>query len=61
MEGQKEPLSDTDTTNSTDLELAALDNLRCSQPSSQPSASISTAQPLRLQTYSSKQGRLQVT
>ena len=37
------------------------DNLRCSQPSSQPSASTSTAQPLRLQTYSSKQRRLQVT
>ena len=70
MEGQEEPLSDTDTTSSTDLELAALDNLRCSQPSSQPSASqpssqpsasTSTAQPLRLQTYSSKQRRLQVT
>ena len=27
MEGQEEPLSDTDTTSSTDLELAALDNL----------------------------------
>ena len=27
MEGQKEPLSDTDTTSSTDLELVALDNL----------------------------------
>ena len=65
MEGQEEPLSDTDTTSSTDLELAALDNLRCYQPSSQPfsqpSASTSTAQPSRLQTYSSKQRRLQVT
>ena len=61
MEGQGEPLSDTDTTSSTDLELAALDNLRCSQPSSQPSPSTSTAQPSRLQTYSSKQRRLQVT
>ena len=56
MEGQEEPLSDTDTTTSTDLELVALGNLRYSQPSSQP-----TAQPSRLQTYSSKQGRLQVT
>ena len=60
MEGQEEPLSDTDTTSSTDLELAALDNLRCSQPSasqpsSQPSASTLTAQPSKLQTYSSKQ------
>ena len=27
MEGQEEPLSDTDTISSTDLELAALDNL----------------------------------
>ena len=27
MEGQGEPLSDTDTTSSTDLELVALDNL----------------------------------
>ena len=70
MEGQEEPLSDTDSTSSTDLELAALDNLQCSQPSSQPSASqpssqtsasTSTAQPSRLQTYSSKQRRLQVT
>ena len=70
MEGQEEPLSDTDTTSSTDLELVALDNLRCfhpssqpyaSQPSSQTSASTSTAPPLRLQTYSSKQRRLQVT
>ena len=70
MEGQEEPLSDTDITSSTDLELAALDNLRCSQPSSQPSASqpssqpsasTSTAQPSRLQTYSSKQRRLKVT
>ena len=60
MEGQEEPLSDTDATSSTDLELVALDNLQCSQPPSQPSASTSTAQPLRLQTYSSKQ-RLQVT
>ena len=46
MEGQEEPLSDADT--STDLELVALDNLQCSQPS----ASTSTAP---LQTYSSKQ------
>ena len=68
MEGQEEPLSNTDTTSSTDLELVALDNLRCSQPSSQPSASqpspqpsASTAPPSRLQTYSSKQRRLQVT
>ena len=70
MEGQEEPLSDTDTTSSRDLELVALDNLRCSQPSSQPSASqpssqpsasTSTAPPSRLQTYSSKQRRLQVT
>ena len=61
MEGQEEPLSDTDATSSTDLELVALDNLRCSQPSSQPSASTSTAQPSRLQTYFSKQRRLQVT
>ena len=43
MEGQQEPLSDTDT--STDLELVALDNLQCSQLSSQPSASTSTAPP----------------
>ena len=57
MENQQEPLLDKDTTNSTDLELVALDNL----PSSQPSASTSTAQPSRLQTYSSKQRRLQVT
>ena len=48
MEGQEEDLSE-------DLELVTLDNLRCSQPSS------STAQPSRLQTYSSKQIRLQVT
>ena len=61
MEGQEEPLSDTDATSSTDLELVALDNLQCSQPSSQPSASTSTAQSSRLQTYSSKQRRLQVT
>ena len=70
MEGQEEPLSDTDTTSSTHLELVALDNLWCSkpssqpfasQPSSQPSASTSTAPPSRLQTYSSKQRRLQVT
>ena len=61
MEGQEEPLSDTDATSSTDLELVALDNLWCSQPSFQPSASASTAQPSRLQTYSSKQRRLQVT
>ena len=70
MEGQEEPLSDTDTTSSTDLELVALDNLQCFQPSSQPSvsqpssqssASTSTAPPLRLQIYSSKQKRLQVT
>ena len=51
MEGQEEHLSE-------DLELVALDNLRCPQPSSQPSSS--TAQPSRLQTYSSKQRRLQV-
>ena len=57
MENQQEPLSDTDTTSSTDLELVALDNLRCSQPS----ASTSTAPPSRLQIYSSKQRRLQVT
>ena len=61
MENQQEPLSDTDTTSSTDLELVASDNLRCSQPASQPSASTSTAPPSRLQTYSSKQRRLQVT
>ena len=70
MEGQEETLSDTDITSSTDLELAALDNLQssqpssqpsASQPSSQPSASTSTAPPSRLQTYSSKQRRLQVT
>ena len=70
MEGQEEPLSDTDTTSSIDLELVALDNLQCSQPSfrpsasqpsSQPSASTSTAPPSSLQTYSSKQRRLQVT
>ena len=58
MEGQEEHLSE-DATSSTDLELVALDNLRCSQPSSQPSSS--TAQPSRLQTYSLKQRRLQVT
>ena len=52
MEVQEEHLSE-------DLELVALDNLRCSQPSSQPSSS--TAQHSRLQTYSSKQRRLQVT
>ena len=59
--GQQEPSSDTDT--STDLQLVALDNLRCSQPSSQPSASTSTAPPstVRLKTYSSKQRRLQIT
>ena len=61
MENQQEPLSDMDTISSTDLELVALDHLRCSQPSSQPSASTSTALPSRLQTYSSKQRRLQVT
>ena len=61
MDNQQEPLSDADTTSSTDLELFALDNLQCSQPSSQPSASTSTAPPSRLQTYSSKQRRLQVT
>ena len=61
MDIQQEPLSDTDTTSSTDLGLFALHNLRCSQPSSQPSASASTAPPARLQTYSSKQRRLQVT
>ena len=54
MDGQEEPLSDTDT--STDLELVALDNLQHSQPS----ASTSTAPP-SLQTYSSKQRRLQIT
>ena len=54
-------LSDTDATISTDLELVDLDNLWCSEQSSQPSASTSTAQPSRLQTYSSKQRRLQVT
>ena len=43
MEGQEELLSDTTT--STDLELVALDNLRCSQPSSQPSASQPSSQP----------------
>ena len=48
MDGQEEPLSDTDT--STDLELVALDNLQW-QPST------STAPP-SLQTYSSKQRRL---
>ena len=53
MEGQEEHLSE-DATSSTDLELVSLDNLRCSQPSS------STVQPSRLQTYSSKQRRLQV-
>ena len=58
MEGQEEHLSE-DATSSTDLELAPLDNLRCSQPSSQPSSL--TAQPSRLQTYTSKQRRLQVT
>ena len=59
MKSQEEPLSDTDTSTSTDLELVALDNLRCSQPS----ASTSTAPPStsRLQTYSSKQRRLQIT
>ena len=54
MEGQEEPLSDTDATSSTDLELVALDNLQCSQPSSQPSASTSTAQPSRLQAVNQK-------
>ena len=58
---RQEPLSDTDTTSSTDQELFASDNLRCSQPSSQPSACTSTAPPSRLQTYSSEQRRLQVT
>ena len=53
MESQEEHLSE-DATSSTDLELVTLDNLRCSQPSSL------TAQPSRLQTYSSKQRRLQV-
>ena len=59
MKSQEEPLSDTDTSTSTDLELVALDNLRCSQPS----ASTSTAPPStsQLQTYSSKQRRLQIT
>ena len=72
MEGQEEPLSDTDTPSSTDLELVSLDNLRCFQPSSQPSASQPSSQtsaststappsPSRLLTYSSKQKRLQVT
>ena len=59
MKSQEEPLSDTDTSTSTDLELVALDKLGCSQPS----ASTSTAPPStsRLQTYSSKQRRLQIT
>ena len=61
MDIQQEPLSDTDTTSSTDLELFALDNLWCSQPSSQPSASTSTAPASRLQIYPLKQRRLQVT
>ena len=61
MEGQEEPLSDTDTTTSTDLELVALDNLQCSQPSASQPSSQPTAQPSRLQTYSSKKRRLQVT
>ena len=39
MEGQEEDLSE-------DVELVTLDNLRCSQPSSQPSSL--TAQPSRL-------------
>ena len=57
MKSDEEPLSDADT--STDLELIALDNLQCSQPS----ASTSTAPPstARLQIYSSKQRRLQIT
>ena len=54
MDGQEESLSDTDT--STNLELVALDNLQCSQPS----ASTSTAPP-PVQTYCSKQRRLQIT
>ena len=54
MEGQEEPLSDTDTTSSTDLELVALDNLRYSQPSSQPSASTSTAPPSKIANLSFK-------
>ena len=41
MKSQEEPLSDTDTSTSTDLELVALDNLQCSQPS----ASTSTTPP----------------
>ena len=53
MEGQEEPLSDTDSTSSTDLELVALDNLQ--------STSTSTAPLSKLQTYSSQQRRLQVT
>ena len=59
MKGQEEPLSDTDT--STDPELVALDNLQCSQPFA--SASTSTVPPSTalLQTYSSKQRRLQIT
>ena len=59
MKSQEESLSDTDTSTSADLELVALDNLQCSQPS----ASTSTAPPstLQLQTYSSKQRRLQIT
>ena len=55
MDGQEEPLTGTDT--STDLELVPLDNLQCSQPS----ASTSTAPPPPVQTYSSKQRRLQIT
>ena len=43
------------------LELFALDNLQCSQPPSQPSASTSTVPLSILQTYSSKQRTLQVT
>ena len=45
MEGREEPLSGTGTTSSTDLELVALGNLQCFQPSSQPSASQPSSQP----------------
>ena len=55
MDGQEEPLSDKDT--STDLELVASDNILCSQPS----ASIPTAPLPPVQTYFSKQRRLQIT
>ena len=59
-------MSDTDT--STDPELVALDNLRCSQQCASTYASPSTASTStapsstsQLQTYSSKQRRLQIT